>query len=153
MPIRLQMDKVTFPITITYPSHIFSGHFYVTRLKMLFWIAASNFVFPAFFDIVLLVSSSTGFKGTVANNILLVLITNVYVEIIGVLFATIWIVSHRPDDDKPLSSQAPGASLVRFASNPQETSFVQFASNPDLTVFGSRGKSEDATIGGTTERP
>ncbi len=70
---------------------------YFQRLKTLFWIAVFNFVFPIIFNVVLIVL-------IIFNVVLIVLVfrdhnflegsyiiyTNNYVEIIGVLLATIW---------------------------------------------------------------
>jgi hypothetical protein len=56
-------------------------------LRALFWIALSNFVFPAFFAIAQYVLI---FRDSNPTHFLIVMISNIYVEIIGVLFATIW---------------------------------------------------------------
>ncbi|KAE9397038.1 hypothetical protein BT96DRAFT_761514, partial [Gymnopus androsaceus JB14] len=57
------------------------------RLRILFWIALSNFVFPAMVTIALLVLNCVDRNYT---HFLLVFISNIFVEAFGVLFATIW---------------------------------------------------------------
>ncbi|EJF58933.1 hypothetical protein BD309DRAFT_208803 [Dichomitus squalens] len=60
---------------------------YYDRLRTLFWISASNFVFPVVLDLTLLVlafSEDNFLTGTY------VLMVSNYVDIIGVLLATIW---------------------------------------------------------------
>ena len=61
---------------------------YAERIKALFWIAAFNFVFPVIFNIVQLVFI---FRDPDFMHGTYVLYCNTYLEIIGVLLATIWV--------------------------------------------------------------
>lgn len=57
------------------------------RLRQIFYISAANFIFPLFFNIALIVCITTNrspYTGT------MLLMTNDYVTVIGVLCATIW---------------------------------------------------------------
>ncbi|KAI1795253.1 hypothetical protein LXA43DRAFT_1090903 [Ganoderma leucocontextum] len=60
---------------------------YFQRLKTLFWIAVFNFVFPVIFNVVLIILA---FRDANFLEGSYILYTNNYVEIIGVLLATIW---------------------------------------------------------------
>lgn len=67
---------------------------YQRRLAMLFWIAAGNFVFPVFFaiaQVILIMAWARSFNQQ--TDVLIILITNTYVAIYGVLFATLWAAS------------------------------------------------------------
>ena len=68
------------------PAHQSIGS-YGARLRTLFWIALSNFVFPVIFDVaqlILVFRDRNYFEGSS------VVIVNSYVSILGVLFSTIW---------------------------------------------------------------
>ena len=72
---------------------------YPAQLRALFWIAVSNFVFPIFFDIAQYILI---FRDTADYNVyMIVLITNIYVEIIGVLFATVWAATKHSESPDP----------------------------------------------------
>ncbi|TFK37248.1 hypothetical protein BDQ12DRAFT_632665, partial [Crucibulum laeve] len=60
---------------------------YPATLRALFWISVSNFVFPCMFAIAQYILI---FRDPNPNHYLIVLISNIYVAIIGVLFATVW---------------------------------------------------------------
>ncbi|KAM5530906.1 hypothetical protein V8D89_015438 [Ganoderma adspersum] len=60
---------------------------YFERIKTLFWIAVFNFVFPVVFNVVLIVLAFLDHNFLEGSYIIY---TNNYVEIIGVLLATIW---------------------------------------------------------------
>jgi len=84
---------------------------YPAQLRALFWIAVSNFVFPVFFDIAKYILM---FRDTADYNVyLIVVITDIYVEIIGVLFATVWAATKH--------SESPGPTIelktLQFARN------------------------------------
>ena len=81
-------------------------------LKGLFWIAVSNFVFPVILSIIQLVfifRDPDFLKGTY------IYVTNCFVEIIGVLLATVWTSSSHWKSDS--NSTVRGASIenIRFA--------------------------------------
>ncbi|KAF9011981.1 hypothetical protein BDQ17DRAFT_1345237 [Cyathus striatus] len=88
---------------------------YASKLRDLFWIATSNFVFPAFFNISLLalVSAKTGNP----TNYWIVMICSIYVEIIGVLFATIWVTGREDSASSKDLSMSP-MHAMQFAVNP-----------------------------------
>ncbi|KAJ4480221.1 hypothetical protein J3R30DRAFT_3470398 [Lentinula aciculospora] len=67
-------------------SHSITASF-AQRLRVLFWIALSNFVFPAMVTTVLLVLN---FVDNNYSHYFLVFICNIFVETYGVLFATMW---------------------------------------------------------------
>ncbi|KAI0751545.1 hypothetical protein C8Q80DRAFT_1098839, partial [Daedaleopsis nitida] len=71
----------TIPLSLPLGSHISS------RLRTLFWIATTNFVFPVILNVVQLVVVFRDRNFTHGTYILSI---NIYVEIIGVLFATLW---------------------------------------------------------------
>jgi hypothetical protein len=79
------------------------------RLRGLFLIALSNFVFPVILNIIqlgLVFSSTTSFFRTS-----IVYMVNNYVNIIGVVFATVWSIGSRK-----LEESAPTRSLVSEAN-------------------------------------
>jgi len=85
-------------------------HSYPAQLRALFWIAVSNFVFPVFFNIAQYILI---FKDSDFNDYWIVLVTNIYVQIIGVLFATVW------QATKPSESRSPTigkAEKIQFAT-------------------------------------
>ena len=104
-----------------YTSSFFQGEYqhifprlgsYTSRLKGLFWIAVSNFVFPVILSIVQLVfifRDPDFLKGTY------IYVTNSFVEIIGVLLATVWTSSSHWKSDS--TSTVRGASIenIHFA--------------------------------------
>ena len=60
---------------------------YGSRLKTLFWISITNFVFPCLLSLAQLVALFT--DQNAAHGVYIVL-TNNFIEIIGVLLATVW---------------------------------------------------------------
>ncbi|PPQ86533.1 hypothetical protein CVT25_007184 [Psilocybe cyanescens] len=60
---------------------------YQRALGTLFWIATTNFVFPCVFDIIVIVLF---FKDSDSSHYFIIQISNANMQIIGVLFATIW---------------------------------------------------------------
>ncbi|TBU23757.1 hypothetical protein BD311DRAFT_810462 [Dichomitus squalens] len=96
---------------------------YLQRLKTLFWIAVFNFVFPIIFNIAVLILA---FRDSNFLDGSYIIYTNNYVEIIGVLLATIWAAgSHKDDGDNSSgrlgSSQTAGSHghihLVKMTSS------------------------------------
>lgn len=63
------------------------GSLYVARLKALFWIGVSNFVFPVILNLVQLIFV---FRDPSFLDGSYVFMVNTYVQIIGVLLATMW---------------------------------------------------------------
>lgn len=68
------------------------------RIQTLFWIAATNFIFPIiynFIQIILLLTNASFFPGAY------LLMINTYLSIFGVVFATIWssAMNHKGDSD------------------------------------------------------
>ncbi|PIL26388.1 hypothetical protein GSI_12145 [Ganoderma sinense ZZ0214-1] len=66
---------------------------YYDRLKTLFWISVSNFVFPVVLDLALLVLA---FRDASFLDGAYVLMFSNYADIVGVLLATIWTTSTKP---------------------------------------------------------
>ncbi|KAF9049304.1 hypothetical protein BDZ89DRAFT_1108257 [Hymenopellis radicata] len=60
---------------------------YRSRLHALFWIGASNFVFPVILSLAQVIFA---FRDSSFLHGSYILITNIYIEIIGVLLATVW---------------------------------------------------------------
>ncbi|KAH9478635.1 hypothetical protein JR316_0009092 [Psilocybe cubensis] len=88
---------------------------YASRIKALFWISVSNFVFPVILSIIQLIMlfrDPNFLKGSY------IFLTNDYVEIVGVLLATVWAsTSHWTDQNSSdISSKSYGGSTApRFA--------------------------------------
>ncbi|KAI0691628.1 hypothetical protein C8Q76DRAFT_634448 [Earliella scabrosa] len=82
---------------------------YYNRVQTLFWIATSNFVFPAALDLVQLVLA---FRDPDFVRGAYVLVVNNYVSIVGVLLATIWSTSTK----EPAGQTRGGEESPRFAS-------------------------------------
>jgi hypothetical protein len=76
---------------------VLAGSSYSSRLQILFWIALGNFIFPTAFTIIILVLY---FHDSNYMHFLMLLISNAYVEIIGVLLATVWATSASWDDEQ-----------------------------------------------------
>ncbi|KAH9483523.1 Ribosome production factor 2-like protein [Psilocybe cubensis] len=71
---------------------------YTSKIKALFWIAVSNFVFPVILSIIQLIMlfrDSNFLKGAYT------FFTNDYVEIVGVLLATVWASTAHWSDQNP----------------------------------------------------
>ncbi|KAI0742305.1 hypothetical protein C8Q80DRAFT_1108373 [Daedaleopsis nitida] len=90
---------------------------YYHRLRTLFWISMSNFVFPVILNLVQLILA---FRDKSFLDGAYVLIVNIYVTIIGVLFATIWSMGTKGlrQPVRPVAVAAGNAPLQspRFAS-------------------------------------
>jgi hypothetical protein len=101
---------------------------YPAQLRALFWIAASNFVFPVFFDIAKYILM---FRDTADYNVyLIVVITDIYVEIIGVLFATVWAATkHSESPDPTIESKT-----LQFARNMASESETMNSGNGVLNI-------------------
>ncbi|KAI1795252.1 hypothetical protein LXA43DRAFT_881997 [Ganoderma leucocontextum] len=83
---------------------------YHDRLKTLFWISTSNFVFPAILDLALL---AIAFRDPSFLDGAYVLMVSNYVDIVGVLLATIWSTSTKPPHAPP-GFTASGAAIDDF---------------------------------------
>ena len=117
---------------------------YLSRLRAFFWIATSNFVFPVILNIVQLAFAYSDPNFLHSEYIYMV---NVYVVILGVLFATIWCSSTRdPEEDSGVGvggfrdkgrKDRPGAftlslSMPRFASRESVTETESMGSTVDV---------------------
>ncbi|PFH45066.1 hypothetical protein AMATHDRAFT_72036 [Amanita thiersii Skay4041] len=90
---------------------------YTSLIKGLFWIAVSNFIFPVLLSIAQLIFV---FRDPDFVDGSLVLLVNDYVEIVGVLLATVWVAgAHWSSDHIKVSSER-SLSLppMHFASTP-----------------------------------
>ncbi|KAF8993746.1 hypothetical protein BDZ89DRAFT_1030194 [Hymenopellis radicata] len=100
---------------------------YISRVRSLFWIATSNFVFPFILSFVQLVFS---FKDADYLHGTYIVICNAYINIIGVLFATVWSAGKRPDP--------PALSTREYPSIKGSSSLgpATFAPNHALNIGG-----------------
>ncbi|KAF4608298.1 hypothetical protein EYR40_000642 [Pleurotus pulmonarius] len=92
---RLNRNNSLFPSSATQPNS------YPARLRTLFWIAITNFIFPVLVSITLLVLY---FREGDYLKILMCIISNAYIEIIGVLMATVWAASTHWQVENPSPS-------------------------------------------------
>ncbi|KAJ6499520.1 hypothetical protein C8R47DRAFT_1110993 [Mycena vitilis] len=83
---------------------------HASKSRSLFFIALGNFVFPCMLSLVQLIF---GFQDGNFLNGTYVLLTNVYVEILGVLLATIWVAENRQSDSETTTAK-PQFSVIRF---------------------------------------
>ena len=97
---------------------------YASRLRTLFWLAVSNFVFPVIFNIVQLVIV---FRDRNFTHGVYVVSANIYVEIVCVLLATLWCSETywNAAASIALSGAKPGSS---DADSTQSLDSVKFAS-------------------------
>ncbi|KIK79742.1 hypothetical protein PAXRUDRAFT_95833, partial [Paxillus rubicundulus Ve08.2h10] len=81
---------------------------FTKRLKTLFWIAVSNFVFPALFSIAQIIVVYRAADLVVINQIVL---ANTSIAVIGVVFATVWAgsVKKRMDDAEAVAPRLESA--------------------------------------------
>ena len=93
----------------------------IDRLKTLFWISASNFVFPVIFDLALLIIA---FRDASFLDGTYVLMVSNYVDVVGVLLATIWLTSTKYPHAQPMftvSRYMDGLRTARGQSSPRFT--------------------------------
>ncbi|TFK83129.1 hypothetical protein K466DRAFT_272969 [Polyporus arcularius HHB13444] len=98
---------------------------YPARLRALFWIAATNFVVPVIFNIVLLILVHNETDGNIAT-VIAVISVNVYVQIVSGLLATLWCHSvgpYRETTAAPTREKSKGDSLM-FAPPSALTSHI-----------------------------
>ena len=96
---------------------------YFERIKTLFWIAVFNFVFPVIFNVVLIVLAFVDHDFLEGSYILY---TNNYVEIIGVLLATIWAAGkHHSNPD--LSDSSASGRLGTYGQSVESSCTTQVA--------------------------
>ncbi|KAI1787118.1 hypothetical protein LXA43DRAFT_738876 [Ganoderma leucocontextum] len=86
---------------------------YYDRLKTLFWISVSNFVFPVILDLALLVLA---FRNPRFLDGAYILMVSNYVDIVGVLLATIWSTSTKYPHVPQPGFTASGAIMARSRS-------------------------------------
>ena len=89
---------------------------YYDRVQTLFWISASNFVFPVMLDLVLLILAFT--ENSFLNGSYVLMVAN-YVDIIGVLLATIWSASTKYPQHAAPGGEASGFRATRSLSPPR----------------------------------
>lgn len=87
---------------------------YYDRLKTLFWISVSNFVFPVILDLALLVLA---FRDAAFLDGAYVLMVSNYVDIVGVLLATIWTTSTKYPHAQP--GFTPSGAAIRSRTSPR----------------------------------
>ena len=96
-----------------------------STLEALFWIAVSNFVIPVVLSIAQLVVL------WVSQNIFIVapiMIVNIYVEIIGVLLATVWAVGSQWQEEKCSRSSVPALTTVTVEMDESATGYASTVS-------------------------
>ncbi|KAF8675331.1 hypothetical protein AX14_005123, partial [Amanita brunnescens Koide BX004] len=77
-----------------------------SKIKTLFWIAASNFVIPVFLNVALLIDIFHGSNFELVGSYLEY--CNIYVQIIGVVLATLWAAgSQWLEDSGPMAAAGP----------------------------------------------
>ncbi|KAF5341511.1 hypothetical protein D9758_012581 [Tetrapyrgos nigripes] len=127
------------------PSHLGQSPIesYSERFRTLFLIAASNFVFPVIFVILELIFMVTPMPNSIPLAAIGVSATNV--EVIGVLFATIW-ASQTADEWKKVQvrKEATAVSAISFATRPVTFVSTRLAEGNDYHSEG-----QVTTQGGT----
>ncbi|KAF9226669.1 hypothetical protein BS17DRAFT_697636 [Gyrodon lividus] len=100
---------------------------FTKRLKTLFWIAVSNFVFPALFSIAQIIVVYREVDPVVINQIVLV---NTSIAVIGVVFATVWAgsVKKRMDEADAIAPKAESVSRSK-----SRLGVIQFAARHTLS--------------------
>ncbi|KAJ3897141.1 hypothetical protein F5879DRAFT_1006264 [Lentinula edodes] len=104
---------------------------FAQRVGVLFWIALSNFVFPAMVTTVLLILN---FVDNNYSHYFLVFICNIFVETYGVIFATMW-TSISKQESGGLPSAGVTSVSIRFAV-PTIHSSVSSTSHTESTTQG-----------------
>ncbi|KAH7887558.1 hypothetical protein F5I97DRAFT_849158 [Phlebopus sp. FC_14] len=129
------------------------------RLKTLFWIALSNFVFPALFSVVQIIVVYRAISPVVVNQICLV---NTSIAVIGVVFATVWAGSVRKKMDQSMAA-APSIrgeetkhSVMQFAPSQTTTDSVSSTHQAHSTYISlfetdkkTRSENFDLSVGET----
>ncbi|KAJ6623566.1 hypothetical protein B0H10DRAFT_2010538 [Mycena sp. CBHHK59/15] len=87
---------------------------YATKLKTLFWISLSNFVFPVLLSIIQLVFR---FRDPSYLDGTYVFLTNNYVEIVGVLLATVWAAGTQWTDGTSTDPAPVSIASIQFRKN------------------------------------
>ncbi|KAG7093929.1 hypothetical protein E1B28_007564 [Marasmius oreades] len=106
---------------------------YAARLKALFWIAISNFVFPVLLSLAQLIFA---FRDSSYLDGGYIFLTNNYVEIIGVLMATVWVAGSHWSDGGSTASSYPKSSN-------------QSMSAPQFYIPSRPSRATDRTFGST----
>ncbi|KAF4576406.1 hypothetical protein EYR36_000996 [Pleurotus pulmonarius] len=107
LSLRHAGPKVEWFLQVVDNTSVYSAMFatqpnsYPARLRTLFWIAITNFIFPVLVSITLLVLY---FREGDYLKILMCIISNAYIEIIGVLMATVWAASTHWQVENPSPS-------------------------------------------------
>ncbi|EJF60337.1 hypothetical protein DICSQDRAFT_147987 [Dichomitus squalens LYAD-421 SS1] len=104
----IQGQKNNSQLTIASSSR--SADSYLSRLRTLFWIATSNFVFPVILNIIQLICA---FRDANFNDGINIYLINVYVQIIGAPLATIWSIGTQTTPDKVQITHS--ITIPRFA--------------------------------------
>jgi len=101
---------------------------FTKRLKTLFWIALSNFVFPALFSIAQIIVVYRAADLVVINQIVL---ANTSIAVIGVVFATVWAgsVKKRMDDAEAVAPRLESAQ----SRSKSKIGVIQFAPRHTLS--------------------
>ncbi|THU78315.1 hypothetical protein K435DRAFT_700287 [Dendrothele bispora CBS 962.96] len=97
------------------------------RLRTLFWIGVSNFVFPSMFAIAQLVTFT---KSTSFTTYLMINVSDIGVEITGVLFATLWASSSNWLAEKDGSNQGADHTSMQFAQRQTLEGTLSFNLDP-----------------------
>ncbi|KAK1235433.1 hypothetical protein PQX77_001346 [Marasmius sp. AFHP31] len=98
------------------------------RLKYLFWIAVSNFIFPMLFSLVQIVIVYREVNFVIVNDIIL---ANTMIAVIGVVFATVWAGSSHWKNTSLSASN--GTASTAEGNTPQVMSEIVFSKRPDVS--------------------
>lgn len=101
-----------------------------SKIRTLFWIAASNFVIPVFLNVALLIDIFHGTSFELIGSYLEY--SNVYVQIIGVVLATLWAAGSQWLEDSGPTAQ--------FAAGPEELSI---SAGMTTTATASHNRTDD----------
>ncbi|PFH45064.1 hypothetical protein AMATHDRAFT_10086 [Amanita thiersii Skay4041] len=117
-----------------------SGGSYTSVIKGLFWIAISNFIFPVLLSIAQLIFV---FRDPDFVPGVIVLLINDYVEIIGVLLATVWVAgTHWSEDNMKTGGTSTTLPPMHFASGLLGSS----VHNPGISIQMEPGPGHESNV-------
>jgi hypothetical protein len=108
---------------------------FTNRIRSLFFIALANFIFPVFFNIVLIII----YYSSDASNVIFIVPSNTYVTIFGVVFATIW--NHASHHGVETSSTPHYMKAMGTSSNSKPFSALEFKHDDGMTTRTDAGNS------------
>jgi hypothetical protein len=135
-------DPLVCPWTITHLDlhNIGFTDSFTDRIRSLFFIALANFIFPVFFNIVLIII----YYSSDASNVIFIVPSNTYVTIFGVVFATIW--NHTSHHGVETSSTPHYVKATGTSSNSKPFSALEFKHDDGMTTRTDAGGSIDTRV-------